>query len=270
MSRRKPIQASNNPKAKPEPVNLAILHSTPPASVILGDGNTFVLSAQEPADRTMIPHAVAKESSYGSNSFGLMNYQGMMMATQLNLFTQVISKAGEEIVESTSKLTEQINKIKTETSALQDNPIEVVVIVTECRQSIQNILTWTMMAAAATLELSESLPELVDNSLAKNAREALSQFEVMFDSSLTSLPDYSMFGVYLKPETEQVSRAKALISLADKRLEEIENENIEASKDWGDVEQAAFERMNESNPYRPKLRDTLSRLRKDQEKSVGV
>jgi hypothetical protein len=244
------------------------------AGEITGGGNILSPQTEELISRLVGENSAQLSKkldriSHMDNVFSITNYPGIMMASQLNLVHQVLTKAGEEINANTAKISEESNKLG-DVARFQGNPVELVTVVASCRQHIQNALTWVMMASAATLELSESLPELIDNATAVQARDALKSFELVFNSSLINLPSNSIFGIYLKPESEQVSRAKALISEAYQRLEEIEKSNLEEAEDWGLVEQAAFERMNESHPQRANAKDVLARFRKQQESNLGV
>ena len=70
----------------------------------------------------------------------------------------------------------------------------------------------------------------------------------------------SILGITLASDQKQVSETKAVISDVLSRIDRIKHENEEAKKDWGAVEEKAYERLLEGSTKNVSAQEFLNWL----------
>lgn len=172
-----------------------------------------------------------------------------MLISQRNNWQALLSEAWDRVRDLSQKIKNLIEQINTGDHSFNEpkeiaNYIELTI---ELKNAVMRLLSWVSVIVDLTREQISSPREYLFTEIVDLIQEALPDVEGILDSVLTLLPEEPMFGIVLTPDQKQISSTRATISDVLSKIEQIKEENKEAEKDWGAVEQNAYKRLLEGS-----------------------
>jgi len=177
-----------------------------------------------------------------------VTFTAVMLHLQLATLDEVITEGAKQIEYYISQINEVTPKLGQQFSINNSTKIiEHINLLIHIKELVARLLSWMSVVASIAHYFVVTLNEQLPDNLINTIETSLTIIGSAFDAALTSMPSYSILGITLAPDQKQVSETKAVISDVFSRIDKIKQENEEASQDWGNVEQKAYERILEGS-----------------------
>ncbi|MFE1745142.1 hypothetical protein [Coleofasciculus sp. H7-2] len=178
-----------------------------------------------------------------------VTFAAAMQEIQVETLSEVLQESFNKIEEYVSKVKKLYSQLSQQNNRFQSagKIINRINLLIDTKAAVAEILAWMSVVVNIVDYLVFELGEQLSNDTIRVFIRVLSSIIITIDMVLTGMPDKPAFGITLTPDQKQVSETKSRISDLLSRLEKINQENEEASKDWGRVEQNAYERILEGS-----------------------
>lgn len=178
-------------------------------------------------------------------------FKKAMRQLQIAALTEVINEGNIKINDYISQINGIASKIPQRQQDVITNSKEIIELLNwliEIKSDFAGLISWWSVMANVVHHLVISFEEQhLPEKLLDAIEEVLPAIENQLNDALTKLPRESILGISLAPDKNQISETKAVVSDILSRIDKIKQENEEASKDWGTVEQNAYERILEGS-----------------------
>jgi uncharacterized coiled-coil protein SlyX len=178
-----------------------------------------------------------------------VTFAAAMQEIQVETLGEVLDESFNKIEEYVSKVRNLYSQLSQQNNKFQSSGkiINRINLLIDTKAAVAEFLAWMSVVVNIVEHLAFELEEHLNNDMIDVFIRVFSSTIITIDMILTGMPDKPAFGITLTPDQKQVSETKSRISDLLSRLEKIKHENEEASKDWGTVEQNAYERILEGS-----------------------
>jgi hypothetical protein len=188
---------------------------------------------------------VMPTSEQGSQN---VTFTAAMLHLQVEILGEIIDEGRKQIKQYISQIQALNPDIQQQVSFSNSIKIvEYINLLIHIKELVAGLLSWMSVLASICHYFIVNFEEHLTDDVISNIESFLIMIGSAFDTALTSIPSNSILGITLAPDQKQVSETKALIADILSSIEKIKQENEEASKDWGVVEQNASERILEGS-----------------------
>lgn len=201
-------------------------------------------TGQESTFSVAVP-TVMPTSEQGSQN---VTFTAAMLHLQVEILGEIIDEGRKQIKQYISQIQALNPDIQQQVSFSNSIKIvEYINLLIHIKELVAGLLSWMSVLASICHYFIVNFEEHLTDDVISNIQSFLIMIGSAFDTALTSIPSNSILGITLAPDQKQVSETKALIADILSSIEKIKQENEEASKDWGVVEQNASERILEGS-----------------------
>lgn len=201
-------------------------------------------TGQESTFSVAVP-TVMPTSEQGSQN---VTFTAAMLHLQVEILGEIIDEGRKQIKQYISQIQALNPDIQQQVSFSNSIKIvEYINLLIHIKELVAGLLSWMSVLASICHYFIVNFEEHLTDDVISNIESFLIMIGSAFDTALTSIPSNSILGITLAPDQKQVSETKALIADILSSIEKIKQENEEASKDWGVVEQNASERILEGS-----------------------